>query len=101
MATWTAPTASDNCGVISFTSTHSSGATFPVGTTTVTYTAEDAAGHETICSFTVTVQDNTPPVITTCVPAASVPFGGVPAAATTVAEFLARAASPTTAASRQ
>ncbi|MFC4721571.1 HYR domain-containing protein, partial [Geojedonia litorea] len=29
---WTAPTAADNCGVTSFTSSHNSGATFPIGT---------------------------------------------------------------------
>ncbi|MCC6840665.1 MAG: HYR domain-containing protein, partial [Flavobacteriales bacterium] len=38
-----------------------SGDTFPLGTTTVTYTATDAAGNTSICSFTVTVTDNTPP----------------------------------------
>ena len=63
MATWTVPTATDNCAVISFTSTHSPGAAFPVGTTTVTYTARDAAGNTASCSFTVTVIDNTPPTI--------------------------------------
>ena len=66
MATWTPPTASDNCTVVSFTSTHAPGATFPVGTTTVTSTATDVAGNISTCSFTVTVQDNTPPVITGC-----------------------------------
>jgi uncharacterized repeat protein (TIGR03803 family) len=92
VATWTTPTASDNCTLASFISTHASGATFPVGTTTVIYTAKDGAipPHTVTCSFTVTVQDNTPPVIATCVPAVSVPFGGVPAAATTVAEFLSQ-----------
>jgi len=88
--TWTEPTARDNCTLVSFTSTHAPGATFPVGTTTVTYTAKDGATppNVTTCTFTVTVEDNTPPVITTCVPAVSVPFGGEPAAATTIAGFL-------------
>ena len=57
------PTSSDNCAVTSFTSTHSPGATFAVGTTTVTYTALDAAGNSTTSSFTVTVTDDENPVI--------------------------------------
>jgi HYR domain len=66
-ASWTAPTASDNCpGVVSLTSNHNPGDTFPVGPTTVTYTATDGAGNTATCSFTVTVVDNTNPVITGC-----------------------------------
>ncbi|MEN3010155.1 MAG: HYR domain-containing protein, partial [Candidatus Bipolaricaulaceae bacterium] len=65
----TPPTASDNCGVVSFTSTHNPGDVFPVGTTTVTYTARDAAGNTASCSFKVTVVDNTPPAITCPTPA--------------------------------
>ena len=60
---YTPPTAADNCGVDSFTSTHDSGDTFAVGTTTVTYTAIDAVGNTTTSSFTVTVTDNELPVI--------------------------------------
>ena len=60
---YTPPTAADNCGVDSFTSTHDSGDTFAVGTTTVTYTATDVAGNTTTSSFTVTVSDNEQPVI--------------------------------------
>ena len=47
----------------SFTSTHASGDTFNEGTTTVTYTAMDAAGNTTTSSFTVTVSDGEAPVI--------------------------------------
>ncbi|MBS1547058.1 MAG: HYR domain-containing protein, partial [Bacteroidetes bacterium] len=61
VATWTAPTVSDNCTLASFTSDHNSGDAFPIGTTTVTYTAEDAAGNTSTCSFTVTVADLTAP----------------------------------------
>jgi hypothetical protein len=58
---WTAPTASDNCAVSSFVSNFAPGATFPVGTTTVVYTATDDDGQITTCSFTVTVLEKTPP----------------------------------------
>jgi hypothetical protein len=63
-ATWTAPTASDNCPGVTLTSDHAPGSTFPVGATLVTYTASDAANHTTTASFTVTVVDNTAPVVT-------------------------------------
>ena len=62
-ATWTAPVATDNISVASFTSNYGPGSSFPVGTTTVTYTARDAVGNTTTASFTVTVIDNVPPVI--------------------------------------
>lgn len=65
VANWVAPKATDNCSVISFTSDHQSGEAFPVGTTTVTYTAKDATGNTTTASFTVTVVDDTKPVWTT------------------------------------
>jgi MYXO-CTERM domain-containing protein len=41
-----------------------SGATFALGTTTVTASATDAANNTSSCSFTVTVQDTTKPTIT-------------------------------------
>jgi N-acetylneuraminic acid mutarotase len=53
--TWTAPTASDNCGIASVTTNHNPGETFPTGTTTVTYTATDVNGKTATCSFTVTI----------------------------------------------
>jgi hypothetical protein len=55
VATWTAPTATDNCAVTSLIPTIASGSSFPVGITTVTYTAKDAANNMVTCSFTVTV----------------------------------------------
>jgi hypothetical protein len=55
---------SDNCGVPTIVSSPASGSVFPVGTTTVTATATDAAGHTKSCTFNVTVKDVTPPVIT-------------------------------------
>ncbi|MBS1569049.1 MAG: HYR domain-containing protein, partial [Bacteroidetes bacterium] len=62
VANWTAPTVSDNCNGATISGDHNSGDTFPLGTTTVTYTATDAAGNTSICSFTVTVTDDTDPV---------------------------------------
>ncbi|MFV8270088.1 HYR domain-containing protein, partial [Flavobacterium sp. GT2N3] len=64
VASWIAPTASDNCSVATFTSNYTSGASFPVGTTTVTYTATDVNNNVQTASFTITVNDNTKPVIT-------------------------------------
>ncbi|MDD3604878.1 MAG: HYR domain-containing protein, partial [Kiritimatiellae bacterium] len=63
---WTAPTADDNCGVDSFTNSHSSGDTFNVGTTRVYYVAADAAGNASTCSFSVVVSDVDLPVISGC-----------------------------------
>jgi hypothetical protein len=67
-----APTTSGNCGPV--TCTPPSGSTFPLGTTTVTCTEgaildlsqpdEGAASVGASCSFTVTVNDTTPPSIT-------------------------------------
>ena len=60
-----AATATDNCpGVGAPSCSPPSGSSFPLGTTTVTCTANDASGNQGSCSFTVTVVDTTPPVIT-------------------------------------
>ncbi len=72
VAIWNAPNAGDNCGVASLTASHAPGTVFPVGITTVTYTATDAANNSATCSFTITVGtdpcpgDNTGPVISGC-----------------------------------
>ncbi len=58
IATYTTPTATDNCGVQSVTrnaGSLASGSVFPIGTTTVTHTATDIHGNQSSCSFTVTV----------------------------------------------
>jgi len=64
---WTEPTATDNCteaGSLVWSKSHLPGATFLLGTTTVTYTATDAAGNNSlVCSFDVTVEDNENPTI--------------------------------------
>ena len=43
-------------------------ATIPVGTTTITYEAEDCAGNKATASFDITVTDTTPPVFTSLPP---------------------------------
>ena len=62
-ATWTEPTATDNCsGAITMDRSHAPGSSFNVGTTTVTYTFTDANGNvSNPCSFNVTVVDNVAP----------------------------------------
>jgi len=65
VASWTAPTMTDDQqACATFTSDYSSGASFPVGTTTVTYTATDAQGLTATASFDVVVTDVTAPTIT-------------------------------------
>ncbi|HEY1019922.1 MAG TPA: HYR domain-containing protein, partial [Sediminibacterium sp.] len=60
---YVALTATDNCSaVVTRTAGLASGATFPIGTTTVTHTATDPSGNTVSCSFTVTVT-GLPPVI--------------------------------------
>ncbi|MBP8791833.1 MAG: HYR domain-containing protein, partial [Lutibacter sp.] len=66
IVTWVEPTATDNCtstGNLVWTKSHTSGATFPVGTTTVTYTAADEAGNvSNTCSFNVIISDKQFPI---------------------------------------
>ena len=61
VASYTA-NATDNCPGVTTTFSPASGSTFPLGNTTVTATATDAAGNTATCTFTVTVVDNVPPV---------------------------------------
>jgi len=80
------PVTSDNCGVVNLSWVLSGATTgsspnsginnlgtqvFNAGITTVTYTALDAFGNSSTCSFTVTVADNVAPVIT-CPPTATI-----------------------------
>jgi hypothetical protein len=58
-----AASASDAVGVTSFDCTPPSGTGLPLGTTTVTCTAGDAAGNSSSKSFHVTVVNSNPPVI--------------------------------------
>ncbi|MBK9013666.1 MAG: HYR domain-containing protein [Saprospiraceae bacterium] len=57
-------TATDNCGVLSLTDNGPVGDEFPVGTTTVTFTATDVNGNTANCQTTVTVADTEDPSIT-------------------------------------
>ena len=52
---WTEPTATDNC-TPTLTSDFAPGDNFPVGTTTVTYTATDESNNSTTCSFDITIE---------------------------------------------
>jgi len=65
VATWNTPTASDAVdGPVSVISDYTSGSVFPLGTTTVTFTAVDAALNEATASCTITVVDTTAPTVT-------------------------------------
>jgi DNA/RNA endonuclease G (NUC1) len=62
-------TATDNAGGVSIARTGvPSGNVFPVGTTTIIYTATDDAGNSTTATQTVTVIDNTAPTLTAPAP---------------------------------
>ncbi len=62
---WTEPTAVDYCeGSVTFSSrSHAPGSSFPVGTTTVTYSFTDGT-NVSACLFDITVVDNTEPTST-------------------------------------
>lgn len=66
------PTAYDNCGIVSFkessapTTGLTSGSYFPVGTTTMSYTAIDIHGNSSVCSFDIIVEDNEEMQIINC-----------------------------------
>ena len=58
LVTWTEPTAVDNSGIQTLTSTHIPGSSFNIGIAIVTYTSIDAAGHKTTQQFSVSVEGN-------------------------------------------
>lgn len=62
---YTAPIGTDNCSGASTSRTAGlgPGATFPLGSTTESYTVTDASGNSANCSFSVTVSDNQDPQI--------------------------------------
>lgn len=59
---WIPPDFTDNCPPVVVVSNFAPGFSFPVGVTTVVYTATDANNNSTVVSFNVEVNDNTPPV---------------------------------------
>ena len=56
--TWDEPTVNDISNLVSLTSNYQSGDIFPIGITTIIYTAEDNDGNITTASFQITVIDN-------------------------------------------
>jgi gliding motility-associated-like protein len=59
VATWSSPVVTDNCSgaIIMQTAGLPPGSAFPLGITTITYTAVDASGNLDTCSFIVSVVD--------------------------------------------
>ena len=53
---WSPPTAVDNSNVQSLTSSHVPGDSFPIGNTTVTYTATDQSGNLVTEEFNINVE---------------------------------------------
>ena len=56
VVSWTEPTASDNAGSVTLTSSHNSGDMFSIGNTTVTYTATDESPNTAVAMFTVEIE---------------------------------------------
>ena len=56
VVTWTEPTATDNSGSVTLSSSHNSGDMFSIGNTTVTYTATDGASNTVVAMFTVEIE---------------------------------------------
>ena len=56
VVTWTEPTATDNSGSVTLTSSHDSGSTFNIGVTIVTYSAIDETSNMVTETFTVTIE---------------------------------------------
>ena len=79
-------TASDNSGSVNVSRNGvPSGNVFPVGTTTVTYTATDGAGNTASATQTVTVFDNTAPSLTAPAPTTVATLSGTAAIPNVVA----------------
>ena len=55
VVSWTPPTASDNSGTVSLTSTHQPGGAFSIGVTNVTYTAVDPYSNQATLVITIIV----------------------------------------------
>ncbi|MCB0534368.1 MAG: HYR domain-containing protein [Lewinellaceae bacterium] len=66
LVNWTPPTSTDNCMLDTLIASNNPGTVFSTGVHTVTYTAIDASGNSAECAFIVAVNDNQPPVFTSC-----------------------------------
>jgi len=66
VATWDSVTVKGFCKPPVVTSTHAPGDTFQLGTTMVTYTATDSLGTTYTATFSITVVEMTPPVLSGC-----------------------------------
>lgn len=66
VVTFTAPIGTDNCAGATTVQTAGlpSGSSFPVGTSTITYTVTDAVGLTSTCSFNIIISDSENPTIT-------------------------------------
>ena len=82
------PSASDNCAGATVACVPASGATFPIGVTTVTCTATDAASNTGSCSFSVTVNDTEAPAVTCPAP---ISVGNTPGQCSAVVTYSASA----------
>ncbi|MEW5847632.1 MAG: HYR domain-containing protein [Myxococcota bacterium] len=60
--------ATDESGSVPVTCSHSSGQLFPVGVTTVSCSASDPLGQVTNGSFTITITDTRPPLVSITIP---------------------------------
>ncbi|MFK7978468.1 MAG: HYR domain-containing protein [Saprospiraceae bacterium] len=67
IVTWDEPMPTSNCaGIITTTASQNSGTDFPVGTTTITYTATDNCGSTITCEFDVTVIGTNSTILLEC-----------------------------------
>jgi hypothetical protein len=88
VATFTASASDIVDGAVATTCTPASGATFAIATTTVTCTATDARNNTGSASFTVTVNDTIPPVVTVPAPITAEATGAAGAVVTFTASAL-------------
>src|SRR5205085_3931744 len=63
--------ASDNCSAVTITQSPAAGTLVGIGPHAVVITAADIYGNSSTCNTSFTVNDTTPPTITSCAPAQS------------------------------
>jgi hypothetical protein len=85
---WASPQAADNCGYAQVTQIEgpASGSIFPVGATTITYSASDSAGNDTTHVFIVTVLNASPVLSNLQVTASPVAISSTVSASAQVAD---------------